>query len=267
MIRLVATDIDGTILPPGEKEIPQAIFDEAKKLADAGIAFCFASGRQYENLKKAGFPLLDQAYFMCENGAVLFSPGEQPKLISKTPMEWPCAMAISHQIMSYPDCEVFISGENTTYLCPKGDEVTDIAEHLLANNLAIVASPEAVPEPIVKVSAFCTDAYAMQPLLAADWEERFTVSIAGDRWVDLTLANKGTALADLCAYLQIPLSEVAAFGDNFNDLPMLAIAGKPYIMENSDPELKKMIPNHCADVPAEMRRIRLAQAGGQQKGE
>ena len=256
MIKLVASDIDGTILPLGDKVIPQQVFDEAGKLVDSGIAFCFASGRQYENLKKLAMPLLNKAYFMCENGAVLFSPGENPELISETRMERQFAMDIAHAILEYPDADVFISGRNMTYLCLDSDGEHFIAEHLLANNLKKVPLPEDVQEPIVKVSAFCPDAYEACPVFAEKFADRCTVSIAGSRWVDFTIASKGSALRDLCSYLGIGTDEAAAFGDNFNDLPMLEVAGVPYIMENADSELKKRIPNHCSNVVEELRRIR-----------
>lgn len=260
MIKLIATDIDGTIIPECEKFIPEIIFDEVEKLIDSGIVFCFASGRQYENLKKLCKPLLEKAYFMCENGAVIFSKGEAPALISKSSIDREKAMIICHAVMDDPDSEVFISGENTTYICPKKMKMEDIEPHVLCNHIEIVPSPESISEDIVKVSAFCKDADTVFRRLAPEWENTFSVSIAGGHWVDFTIANKGTGIRALCSYLGIELNETAAFGDNYNDLPMLEIVGNPYIMENAAADLKIKIPNHCRNVAEEMRKIRLRQA-------
>ena len=52
MIRLIASDIDGTLLLNGATEIPQEIFYQIDCLERKGILFCPASGRQYSSLRK-----------------------------------------------------------------------------------------------------------------------------------------------------------------------------------------------------------------------
>ena len=47
------------------------------------------------------------------------------------------------------------------------------------------------------------------------------------------LSDKGTGMRDLCSVLGISLEDVVAIGDNYNDLPMLAEVGHPWIMKNS----------------------------------
>ncbi|MDO5733054.1 MAG: Cof-type HAD-IIB family hydrolase [Eubacteriales bacterium] len=59
-------------------------------------------------------------------------------------------------------------------------------------------------------------------------------------------ANKGKALRTLAAYYDIDLSEVAAFGDDSNDLEMLRIAGCGIAMKNAIPELKKVADEICS---------------------
>ena len=48
MIKLVASDVDGTLVPDGTFEINPEIYDVIKKLKEKGITFAAASGRQYE---------------------------------------------------------------------------------------------------------------------------------------------------------------------------------------------------------------------------
>ena len=62
------------------------------------------------------------------------------------------------------------------------------------------------------------------------------------------LADKGTGLRSLCQVLGVDLSEVMAFGDNDNDLPMLELAGRPYVMEKASPKLKERFSCRCASV-------------------
>ena len=54
-IRLVCSDIDGTLLQYGKKELEGEIFDQIRALHQRGIWFCPASGRQY-------MPFLENVY-------------------------------------------------------------------------------------------------------------------------------------------------------------------------------------------------------------
>ena len=51
-IRLVCSDIDGTLLQYGKKELEGEIFEQIRELHRRGILFCPASGRQYTSLRK-----------------------------------------------------------------------------------------------------------------------------------------------------------------------------------------------------------------------
>ena len=46
-IRLICSDIDGTLLQYGRKELEGEIFEQIRELHRRGILFCPASGRQY----------------------------------------------------------------------------------------------------------------------------------------------------------------------------------------------------------------------------
>ena len=70
MIKLIATDLDGTLLN-GDRRLPQGIFDAVMKLRANGVLFAPASGRQYANVKKLFSPVADDLLFICENGALV----------------------------------------------------------------------------------------------------------------------------------------------------------------------------------------------------
>lgn len=61
MIKMVCSDLDGTLLQYGKKLIEGEIFDEIRALHDRGILFCPASGRQYTSLRKLFAPVADVA--------------------------------------------------------------------------------------------------------------------------------------------------------------------------------------------------------------
>lgn len=253
MIRLIASDIDGTLLPYGEQAISEEVFQEIRRLERRGILFCPASGRQYTSVRKLFAPVADKLPCVCENGAAVYGPGGS--LLGKTPMDRAQALALCRDIIALPGAEVLISGADTSYLCPKYGDILPLMESK-GNNIVLLARPEDVPEDIVKLAAFCLQGTAgLEAALAPKWGRVFHAAVAGAEWLDFTLADKGTGLTQLCAALGVELDQVMAFGDNFNDAPMLSIAGAPYLMEGAAPELGERFPNRCRHVADILRTL------------
>lgn len=218
MIRLIASDIDGTLLHGDQTEIDPRVFAEIDRLATKGIRFCPASGRQYSSLRRLFQPVADQLYYVCENGAVVFGPGNPGPLLAKTSMDRVLAEALCRDILAVDQCEVLVSGVNTSYLCPKEQDVVDHVRYFVGNHVVESRRPEEIPEDMVKVSAYCRQgALAVEPLLAPKWRAHFQVAVAGEKWLDFTLADKGTGIRALCAATGVTLSEVMAIGDNYNE--------------------------------------------------
>ena len=86
MIRLIACDIDGTLLPEGSTELEPAVYTQIRRLSERGIFFCPASGRQYSSLRRLFAPVADQLFYLCENGAVVYGPGHPGPVLCKTSM-------------------------------------------------------------------------------------------------------------------------------------------------------------------------------------
>lgn len=256
MIRLIASDIDGTLLHGEQTEIDPIIFQEIRRLREKGILFCPASGRQYDSLRRLFAPVAGELPYLCENGAVVYGPGNPGPVLGKTAMDRELALELCREIIRIPECEVLISGANTSYLCPKHQDIIDHIRYFVGNNTTVIPEPPAVPEDILKVSAYCRQgALWVQPRLAPKWETHFHGAVAGEKWLDFTLADKGTGLRQLCAAAGIGLEEVMAFGDNYNDLPMLEAVGQPYIMDNAAQELRQSFPNHCRRVEDVLQTI------------
>lgn len=87
-IKLICSDIDGTLLQYGKKTLEVEILSQIKTLSARGILFCPASGRQYTSLRKLFEPVADCCVFLCENGGVLY---KNEQCIGKTPCPapWP----------------------------------------------------------------------------------------------------------------------------------------------------------------------------------
>ena len=67
MIKLIATDMDGTLLD-SQGSMDDEIYDIIEKLKEMGIRFVAASGRQLMSLKKRFVPVDDDVIYIAENG-------------------------------------------------------------------------------------------------------------------------------------------------------------------------------------------------------
>lgn len=251
MIKLIACDIDGTLIPYGQTQLPPGLFPLIRRLRQAGVLFCPASGRQYHSLRTLFAPVAEELCFLCENGAVVFGPGGEGEapVLSKTVFPREVAMALSRDVAALPGCRVLISGERTGYVC--GGDTAALLRYLegeVGYRSLSVGDPEEIREDIVKISVFCPQGPEKPAqVLGPKWGE-WNMAVAGPIWLDFGVADKGTGIRGLCKALGIAPEEVAAFGDNWNDVAMLETVGQPWLMDTAEAALRERFPRQCGAV-------------------
>ena len=62
MIRMIASDLDGTLLEPVER-LPEGLYETLDRLDRLGITFVAASGRQSDNLRRLPYGAADSSFF------------------------------------------------------------------------------------------------------------------------------------------------------------------------------------------------------------
>lgn len=243
MIKCIASDLDGTLLPP-TKIMPPETFPLIKELKQRGITFVPASGRQLPNLKKLFAPVADDIAIIAENGGLAWFNG-QIIYLNPTPADdilyaldiirrekdiFPLCSGVDCAFYDSDD-EQFIATLNKSYSCAKRVDNLDKA---VKNNT------------ILKISVWDKQPAAEHAVnLLAPRINNLRVKVSGYDWLDVCTesADKGRALVALLNTLGVDKSECAAFGDHMNDLEMLYACGHPYVTANGFPELKKLIPN------------------------
>jgi hydroxymethylpyrimidine pyrophosphatase-like HAD family hydrolase len=105
-----------------------------------------------------------------------------------------------------------------------------------ATKVVVIAEPEVILEQLARVQNLCGDAAYV------------TRSIAYFLEVMNSKVNKGLSLEIVARYLGIPLSEVLAIGDSWNDAPLLEKAGFGVAMGSAPPELRDVADAVVADV-------------------
>ena len=261
MIKLIASDIDGTPLPLGQRTLPAETLHLIEQLIDAGVVFSPCSGRQFASIRKLFGPLTDRCVPICDCGADSWLNG---KPVHTLPMPREAVNELLHDIIAQPRCAAIASGVNGALYAFKKDWDNEEPEPSLHSpDMLPTHAPEDIPCEILRVSAFCRDGgIAMDPVFRPKWAPRgISVAVGAPAWLDFSVADKALGLSRVCEALHIPLSEVAAFGDSYNDLPMLRTAGEPWLMSIARPELQAEFAGHiCTDINAQLRRY-LAAAG------
>lgn len=256
MIRFIATDMDGTLLENSALEAPAETFELIEEMAKRGIVFCAASGRQWQNLKQLFYKERNRIAYTCENGALVALASDVIQTIAI-----PRAMGqeIIKDILARGD-QIVISGRHTCYLMDTDRKLTDHAVYGLGNTVTIVKDILCVDDEYLKISAFSNEGSSlMAQAYAPKWQDKVNAVIAGEKWFDFTVADKGKGVAAILDKLNISPDEAVAFGDNENDLAMLDYVGHPYLMASANPALRKPEYKLCNNVIEEIKRILAAQ--------
>lgn len=256
-IKLIASDLDGTLLLNGAQSCDSELFPLIEELTKKGVYFVAASGRQYHSLQKLFAPVKDKIIYLCENGALVM---HNDQVQVKSAIEDGLALDICHAILNRPDCEIVISGERTCYLVPKKPEFVSHVRDVVGNHVTVIDYPERIQEEIIKISYFTPpekQKESTDQFLSMFSDKDCEITVSGNQWVDFVAkgTGKGTAMEKLGKRLGILPEEMAAFGDNENDRTMLCLVGHPYLMESCNPTMKDIQANPCKKVEESLKEI------------
>ncbi|MEA5651672.1 MAG: HAD-IIB family hydrolase, partial [Cutibacterium granulosum] len=243
-IRLVVTDMDGTLLRPNH-HLPEGLEPILQAMARRNIVFAPASGRQCAALT-AQFPAVPgHSLIIAENGTNVVMDGEliyssplDPQVVRRTIIRVrelraagiDCAAVVCHPECGYVerDDEPFLREVTPYYL--SHEVTTDLLD----------THNGAVCEGAVKVAIHCfDDAETVLAPRMADFAELCQVTVSGQHWIDMSNVgtNKGSALSQVQGRLGISRDETVVFGDYLNDLAMMDCATMSFAMANAHPQV------------------------------
>jgi Cof subfamily protein (haloacid dehalogenase superfamily) len=276
MIRLVAVDIDGTLLD-SRWQLPGRNRDAIVAAVAQGTEVALVTGRAY------GFarPVID--LFPCpitaivSNGALVRLSGGATELRHVLPRS--VARSVLAAATGYRDhvSLTFDRARDGQMVFERIDRSDPIRRAFAERNRAFIREVEPLEsalteDPIVvmfsgRVAAMRELAGALRRLPEAD---TFSVNLTEYEprdvsFVDVLAAGctKGSTLAVWARRRGYARDEVMAVGDNLNDVEMLEAAGLPIVMGNAVPELLDrgwpvMAPNDAAGVADAIERYVLA---------
>jgi len=239
MIKLIASDLDGTILLQNAQSVDNSLFQTIHKISEKGIIFAPASGRQYNSLKMLFEPVEKDLMYIAENGALVMYKDE---VILKRPLDRKLAMEIIEDVYEHFNCEVLISGLNTAYIKPKEKEYLHRMTSVVKYTTTIIDSFDDIQEDILKVSVCDISGIKnSREYFTRKWSDRVLTAVSGELYLDFTAngVNKGSAIKSIQENFGISPDECMAFGDNYNDIEMLDSVGHSYAMERAVDDIKK----------------------------
>ncbi|MGH9077537.1 MAG: HAD family hydrolase [Acidimicrobiales bacterium] len=240
-VRLVATDLDGTLLGAGGR-VGRRTRDALHAARDAGVLVVPVTGRPPEGM----WPVITGCALgplgVCSNGAVLVDV-EARAVLEVVRIGAEVASRLVGVLRQVVPGILLASDNLDGFVYERGffpgpvdwedrlTEVDDIAPATLGGCVKLVARRAGWSAPDLVAT------------LQSELAEEAHVTTSGLDWVDVGLLGitKAYALDRLCDRLEVSVAEVVAVGDNHNDLPVLGWAGTAMAPANAIPEVLAMV--------------------------
>lgn len=257
-IRLIAIDIDGTLLPSASPLMSRRNQESLRRAEAAGIEVVIATGRRHAYamplLRQAG--LGDHTVLISSNGTVTRTFGGESIDRWLLPLE--TARKLCGLLRQFGGTTVFTfdrSGDHELVIESLRQLHERIAAWVEANSPYL---KEVVPlerafdggeSPVQAMVCGRVDEmrYAEEQLMESEFAGQIELHRTEYPRRDLGIldilppgVSKGTALERLALRRGLGAGEIVAIGDNYNDLSMLEYAGHAVLMGNAPPELLEM---------------------------
>lgn len=265
--KAVAFDMDGTLLNANKQILPATI-TVLKQLQHKGIEIVLVTGRHHAMIYPYYRQLGLDSLTICCNGAYLYDFDKQ-KALDGNPISKENALLLLDKVEEYGVHTLVYTDAHFWYkdwddnletlscwiqtlpveLQPKLDKTTDFRAAIQNANEVYKFSTSSNDIPSLRIFS---DEVEKMNLFECEWSwvNRADVAAKG--------SNKGRGLELWAKRSSIDLSEIVAFGDNFNDLTMLKKAGLGIVMGNAEEEIKaqgdKVIADHNSEAIAECLR-------------
>ena len=250
-IRLLATDIDGTLLNP-QFSISEGDLAALRRAQAAGIEIVLVTGRRHSFAlpiaKQLGFDL----WLISSNGAVTRSLSGETFHRDMMPAETCRRLCGAMQEFRGNTVLTFDKETKGAIVLEHLDELGPSIRRWLEKNMAYIEFVVPIEKALVTdpvQAMFCGTmermSLALRALESAGMDRQVTVLRTEYPARDLSMidvlnsgCSKGHALERWAKYRGFRRDEVMAVGDNHNDVEMLEFAGHPVIMGNACEELR-----------------------------
>lgn len=262
-VKLIASDLDGTLMAPDHMTVAERTKNALIAAHNKGIKLAIATGRTltFTNSVTAQIPFVD--YVVSSNGAAVYdrNAGEYvystlvPNADALEAVDFLNALPVHYHI--YMGGRIYIQKTAMAFAADTG-----LPEEFLADFISRVTVVDDLKQAIGENGVEVIDIFSMgenENTIVEFLKNKnlvMTSAVRGELAATALGADKGTALNGLCGVLGITADEVMTFGDAENDCPMLEFAGLSFAMENGNDICKKsakaVAPSNAVDGVAQM---------------
>ena len=246
-IKLIATDMDGTLLDPkGQVDIPrlEKILDQ---LEERGIRFVIATGNEIHRVKQLLGHLTERVVLIVANGARIFEGNQllqaqtwDDDMVNRA-LEFFKGRECQDQFVVtsmnggfvkegtvFTQLENFMTPEMIELFYQRMNFVEELESHLFGGvlKMSLVVGEERSDSVLEEINQL--------------FNGHVQAVSSGYGCIDILQAgiHKAWGLQELLKRWDIKAEEIMAFGDSENDVEMLQLAGIAYAMENADDKAK-----------------------------
>jgi len=238
MIKLIVTDMDGTLLDENG-HLPEGFTDILDRVRAKNIKLVVASGRPYYTLQTNFGPVGRHLSYICENGALVV---DNNQIIYESIIDNNIVTEVINASKEVEKNVLVLCSAKCAYVETCSDEhLTEIKKYY--TSLEIVDDLTTVTDDIVKIT-LCNlenSASNLNTIFKPKFEGRLNVVGSGEIWIDISNkgVNKGLALKNLMDTDNISKDETMVLGDYYNDIEMLEQAEYSFVMENAPDDMKQ----------------------------
>lgn len=254
-IKLVCSDVDGTLVEEGKGGLNPEYYDEIRRLKEKGIMFAVVSGRSYAACKPLFEPVINDVIFINDNGAVLTYQG---KTIKAHTLPNEVVKDMVRDLRNNLQSVTYLSALTGSYGWAGNQAFCEILRndfHLNVTELEHMA--DSLPEGAGVMSFGVYDPVDAEAAVGDEfinkWNQHELVqAVAGGQyWFNILQKNvdKGVALRELMEMYNLVPEEVIAIGDNMNDMGMLTCIPNSVAIGNAREEVKAVC-KYMADTNA-----------------
>jgi len=222
MIKLIACDLDGTLLPRGEKRLTSALENKIKACVAGGVNFAVVSGRDYASIRRVIDFLPDDIYFVCCGGSVCVKGGKtlysKPVTAESVISAIKAAKSSGKGLVLSSDRQVYVYGS---------EDFVSFVKNMYGEDAIPIACNRGVQSPVYKISFYGEQSHALEP--SAHGLKLFYNRNGWEEYIS-RIAGKAEALSDLMMRTSVLASEVIAAGDDLCDVPMLKKAKRSFAL-------------------------------------
>ena len=235
MIRMIVTDLDGTLLRK-DKTISEYTASIFQCCSNNGIKIVFATARPIRAVKMLGLNLHSDAS-VYHNGAVITIGDE---LFQETGIGYESAKVLLHSAVRMKGMKVAAEIDDVLYA---NFDTSTVWPGVHAVRTDFAHLPEKSVDKIIFITADRCEISEIEKLLDEDlyWEisENEVLMVMNKN------ARKKNATSALASHFGISLSEIAAFGDDYNDIEMIRDCGSGVAVANAIDEVKAVADYIC----------------------